>query len=208
MSLGANLLDLDRAVRHLRRADEVLAEVIARVGPCRLARQTQRFESLARAIIAQQISGAAAKSIWSRLRAAVGDRSLSPESLAALADADLRGCGISPQKLAYLRDLQQRVAAKEVRLHRLHRLDDDDVIAELVQVKGIGVWTAQMFLMFSLGRPDVLPHQDLGIRSAIQRLYRLADLPDRAACETVAAPWRPYATIACWYLWRSGDVDG
>jgi DNA-3-methyladenine glycosylase II len=193
------------ARRHLLAADAVLADVIRRVGPFRLRLQTRRFESLARAIIAQQISGAAARSIWERLREAVRPGSVTPERLARLSDPALRACGISPQKLGYLRDLQQRVLTRTVRLHHLHRLDDQDVIAELVQIKGIGVWTAQMFLMFSLGRLDVLPHQDLGIRSAIQRLYGLDALPDRSQCEQVASPWRPYATVACWYLWRSSS---
>ncbi len=194
------------ARRHLLRADAVLADVIRRVGPFRLRLQTRRFESLARAIIAQQISGAAAQSIWERLCAVVRPGNVTPERLARLSDSTLRACGISPQKLGYLRDLQQQVLSRTVRLHALHRLEDDDVVAELVQVKGIGVWTAQMFLMFSLGRLDVLPHQDLGIRSAMQRLYGLEVLPDRWLCEQVASPWRPYATVACWYLWRSSKV--
>jgi DNA-3-methyladenine glycosylase II len=197
---------LRKALRHLAEADPVLAELIRRVGPCTLKLQTRRFESLARAIIAQQISGAAAKSIWGRLNTALHPRRVTPEALARIDDPTLRGCGISPQKLGYLRDLQARVLAKDVRLQRLHHLPDDEIIENLVRVKGIGVWTAQMFLMFSLGRLDVLPHLDLGIRAAIQRLYELPELPDRATCEQTAVPWRPYATIACWYLWRSVDT--
>jgi DNA-3-methyladenine glycosylase II len=194
-----------RSLRHLRRADPVLREVIERVGPFRMTLQTRRFESLARAIVAQQISGAAARSIWRKLIAAARSRTLTADALAALSDIELRACGVSPQKLSYLRDLHEKVGGRVVRLHRAHRLSDEDVIAELVTVKGIGVWTAQMFLMFSLGRPDVLPHQDLGIRAAIKRLYGLPDLPDRETCEEIAAPWRPHATVACWYLWRSGE---
>lgn len=197
--------DLRRAVRHLRRADPRLAAVIQHHGPCTLKLQTPRFASLSRAIIAQQISGSAAKSIWKRLLATLHPRRLTPQNLTTLPDEALRQCGISPQKLRYLRDLQARVLSGEVPLHRLHRLPDDDVIESLIRVEGIGLWTAQMFLMFSLGRLDVLPHLDLGIRSAIQRLYSLPSLPDRATCEQFAAPWRPYATIACWYLWRTGD---
>ncbi|MFV0445882.1 MAG: DNA-3-methyladenine glycosylase family protein [Planctomycetaceae bacterium] len=196
---------LSRAHRHLRRCDPVLADVIRRVGPCTLKLQTRRFESLARAIIAQQISGAAARSIWARLNTTLRPRRITPQSLAALDDSTLRDCGISPQKLSYLRDLQTRVLARDVRLQRLHDLSDEDVIASLTGVKGIGVWTAQMFLMFSLGRPDVLPHADYGIRSAIKTLYSLPELPNRAVCEATAMPWRPYATIACWYLWRSTE---
>lgn len=197
--------DLRRATRQLTVADPVLAEIIRRVGPCTLKLQTRRFESLARAIIAQQISGAAAKSIFTRLNVALQPRKLTPAALAALPDENLRACGVSPQKLGYLRDLQDRVLSRDVRLPLLHRLADEEVIAALVRVKGIGVWTAQMFLMFSLGRLDVLPHLDLGIRAGMQRLYGLGELPDRATCEAIAAPWRPYATIACWYVWRTGD---
>jgi DNA-3-methyladenine glycosylase II len=205
MPLTLDPTAIRRATRHLRRADPVLAAVIDRVGPCTLTLQSRRFESLTRAIIAQQISGAAAKSIWNRLNLALRPRQLTPANLAALSENDLRQCGISPQKLRYLRDLQSRVLTRDVRLHRLHHLTDDEVIESLIRVKGIGVWTAQMFLMFSLGRLDVLPHLDLGVRSAIQRLYGHPELPDRAACELAAIPWRPYATIACWYLWRSSD---
>lgn len=197
---------LRKATRHLAQSDPVLAELIGRVGPCTLKLQTRRFESLARAIIAQQISGAAAKSIYLRLNAALRPRKLTPESLALQPDDVLRSCGISPQKLGYLRDLQSRALARDVHLPRLHQFPDHEVIESLVQVKGIGVWTAQMFLIFSLGRLDVLPHQDFGIRSAMQRLYGLRELPDRATCEQTAQPWRPYASIASWYLWRS--VDG
>jgi DNA-3-methyladenine glycosylase II len=156
--------------------------------------------------VAQQISGAAARSIWNKMQLAAGQQTLSAPVIAALPDDALRAAGISPQKLNYIRDLTGRVASGELRLASLHRYSDEDVIEELVAVKGIGVWTAQMFLMFSLGRPDVLPHGDLGIQSAIKRLYGLEELPDREVCHQIAQPWRPYATIACWYLWRSGDL--
>jgi DNA-3-methyladenine glycosylase II len=197
--------DLRKAIRHLRRADAILGGVIDQIGPCTLSLQTRRFESLSRAIIAQQISGTAAKSIWRKLHLTLHPRRVTPANLAALPESALRQCGVSPQKLGYLRDLQERVLRRDVRLDRLHRLPNDDVIAELIRVKGIGVWTAQMFLMFSLGRLDVFPHLDLGIRSAIQRLYGHPELPDRSECELVAAAWQPYATVACWYLWRTGD---
>jgi DNA-3-methyladenine glycosylase II len=116
---------------------------------------------------------------------------------------------VSPQKAGYLLDLSKKVIDGDVRLPQLSRLPDEAVIAELIKVKGIGEWTAQMFLMFSLGRLDVLPHQDLGIRTALRNLYGLADLPDKAACHNIARPWRPFATIASWYSWRSLDLkDG
>ncbi|SFI43947.1 DNA-3-methyladenine glycosylase family protein [Planctomicrobium piriforme] len=195
-----------RALRHLRKNDPVLRNVIAAVGPFGLKRQTNRYESLLRAIVSQQISGAAAKSIWAKLELAAGRQKLTATAIHAVSDEALRAAGLSPQKLRYVRDLTERVHAGGLPLHSLHRKSDDDVILALTEVKGIGVWTAQMFLMFSLGRPDVLPHGDLGIQSAIRRLYGLDALPDLETCQQVAAPWRPYATYACWYLWRSGDL--
>jgi DNA-3-methyladenine glycosylase II len=197
---------VDSALAHLQRRDKTLRLVISKVGPFQLQRQTNRYQSLLRAIVAQQISGAAARSIWNKMQLAAGQQTLSAPVIAALPDDALRAAGISPQKLNYIRDLTGRVASGELRLASLHRYSDEDVIEELVAVKGIGVWTAQMFLMFSLGRPDVLPHGDLGIQSAIKRLYGLEELPDREVCHQIAQPWRPYATIACWYLWRSGDL--
>jgi DNA-3-methyladenine glycosylase II len=126
--------------------------------------------------------------------------------VAALSTQQLRAAGLSPQKTSYLHDLAAKVRDGTVRLDRVHRMSDEEVIAELIQVKGIGVWTAQMFLMFSLGRPDVFPHDDLGIRAALRKLYGLADLPRREESLAIAEPWRPYATIACWYCWRSLDL--
>jgi DNA-3-methyladenine glycosylase II len=195
------------ALKHLQRRDRTMKRVIAAVGPCQLKRQTNRYQSLLRAIIAQQISGAAARSIWAKLQAAAGTQTLTSEVIHRLSDEAIRAAGVSPQKLGYVRDLTERVHSKCLRLASLHRFSDDEVIAELIAVKGIGVWTAQMFLMFSLGRPDVMPHGDLGIQSAIRRLYGLAELPNRETCFRIAEPWRPYATYACWYLWRSSEVE-
>ncbi|WP_437202370.1 DNA-3-methyladenine glycosylase family protein [Planctomicrobium sp. SH664] len=191
------------ALRHLKRGDPILGQVIQSVGPFALKRNRGRYESLLRAIVSQQISGAAARSIWAKLETAAGTKRLTPEVIQRLPDESLRGAGISPQKLGYVRDLTERVQSRKLPLHKLSRQPDETVIEELVAVKGIGVWTAQMFLMFSLGRPDVLPHGDLGIQVALQRLYGLPDKPKRDECERLAEPWRPYATVASWYLWRS-----
>ncbi len=180
-----------------------MKQVIDRVGPFRLKRQTNRYQSLLRAIIAQQISTAAARSIWNKLEQAAGTPRLTPEDIARLSDPELRGVGISPQKLGYVRSLTDHVLGEQLRLTVIHRLPDAEVIAELVQVKGIGLWTAQMFLIFSLGRADILPHGDLGIQTAIRRVYGLDELPKRESCERIAEAWRPYATVASWYLWRS-----
>ena len=182
-----------------------MADVISRVGPIEMLLRRGRFLTLVRSIIGQQISTSAARSINERIRRAVRPRWVTPESLGELSDGDLRGLGVSPQKIGYLRDLSDAVLSRRVRLVSLHRLDDEAVIEELVQVRGIGRWTAQMFLMFSLGRLDVFPHDDFGLRSAIHRLYELDDLPDRVTSHSIAKPWRPYATVASWYCWRSID---
>ncbi|MBI3882527.1 MAG: DNA-3-methyladenine glycosylase 2 family protein [Verrucomicrobia bacterium] len=193
------------ALAHLQCADPVMGKLIPMVGPFALKLKRGRFETLVRAIIAQQISTGAARSIRKRVATKLGGR-ITPEKLARETPATLRQCGVSSQKAGYLLDLAGKVVASEVRLHHLHRLDDAAIIEELVRVKGIGEWTAQMFLMFCLGRPDVFPHGDLGIRNALKNLYRLREMPDREAAHKLAAPWRPYATIASWYCWRSLEL--
>jgi DNA-3-methyladenine glycosylase II len=194
------------AVRHLRRRDPILRDVIQQVGPFAMKLERNRFRALLRSIIAQQISGSAARSIWKRLLQAVQLGPPTAEKIAALSTDDLRAAGISPQKASYIHDLAARTSDGRLRLARLSRLADEDVIAELVQVKGIGEWTAHMFLMFSLGRPDVLAHGDLGVRTAIRELYALPELPDRETTRSIAEPWRPFSTVACWYCWRSSDL--
>jgi DNA-3-methyladenine glycosylase II len=197
---------IEIAVRHLRKQDPVLKSLIRAVGPFTLRTERDGFKMLVSSIISQQISGKAARSIRLRLQGRIAPQRISPEAIAALSIEELRGVGLSHQKAAYLHDLAAKVRAGDVRLQRLSRWTDEEIIEELIQVKGIGVWTAQMFLMFSLGRLDVFPHDDLGIRSAIRNLYGLADLPDKKTSHRIAAPWRPYATIASWYCWRSHEV--
>jgi DNA-3-methyladenine glycosylase II len=191
---------------HLRSADRVMRSLIDQVGPFALSLERNRFQALVGSIIAQQISGAAARSIGSRLKQLLAPENIAPETLSRLTPAQLRQAGLSPQKSAYLLDLSQKVLCGEIRLRRLPRLPDEEVIRHLVQVKGIGVWTAQMFLIFSLGRMDVFPHDDLGIRVALRNLYRLNDLPDKSTSHQIAEPWRPFATLASWYCWRSLDL--
>jgi DNA-3-methyladenine glycosylase II len=198
---------IEAGVRHLRRADPVLKAVIRRVGPYTLKPQRDRFGMLVRSIIAQQISTAAARSINRRLHALVAPDPPTAARLAALSHDELRSAGLSPQKATYVHDLCARVADGRIELSRIGRRTDDAIIEHLVQVKGIGRWTAQMFLIFSLGRPDVFPHDDLGIRSALKNLYRLSELPDRPTSQQIAAAWSPYATIASWYLWRSLETS-
>ena len=165
-----------------------------------------RFQALVFSIVSQQISGKAAEAIRLKLMDRLGPTGFTPGYISTLAIEDLRAVGLSKQKASYILDLAQRVHEGALPLERLARLPDDAVVEALIQVKGIGVWTAHMFLMFSLGRLDVLPHGDYGVRSAIQKLYGLDELPNRQECHRIAEPWRPYASIAAWYCWRSLEL--
>jgi DNA-3-methyladenine glycosylase II len=198
---------LTAALAHIRSADPTMRRLIDAVGPFTLRpERKRRFSVLARAIISQQVSTAAARTIRGRLEGILDGSGLSAEGIAGLAESELRSVGLSRQKASYLLDLAEKCLDGTVRLDRLGRLADEAVIEMLTQVKGIGRWTAEMFLIFSLGRLDVLPVDDLGVRAAIKDLYGLDDLPDKKTCQEVAAPWRPYATIGSWYCWRSLDL--
>jgi DNA-3-methyladenine glycosylase II len=196
------------AVRHLKRVDPTLRRIIERVGPCRLTPRTDghHFDHLARAIVYQQLAGKAAAAIHGRFLGLYGDRPPTAAELLATRASRLRRVGLSRQKLAYLKDLARRVHGGTLPLADLPSLEDDDVIAALTEVKGIGLWTAQMFLMFRLDRPDVLPVLDFGIRNAMRVAYGLRKMPTPTQMQRIAAPWRPYRTVASWYLWRSLDV--
>ena len=198
-----------RAVLHLKRADPVMASIVTGVGPCRFqpAAAGSHFQAVARSIIYQQLSGKAAGTIHGRFLALFGAGGPSAAALAMLPDDAIRATGVSRQKLGYLRDLAARVTEGTLPIERLGPLPDDTILGHLTQVRGVGPWTAQMFLMFRLGRPDVLPELDLGIRKAIQRAYRLRALPDPRRVLRIGAPWAPYRTIASWYLWKSIDGD-
>jgi DNA-3-methyladenine glycosylase II len=171
-----------------------------------MKRRLDRFQALVFSIVSQQISGKAAAAIRKKLLDHVGPNGLTPETIVALTIEDLRAVGLSKQKASYIHDLAERVQTGTLPLGRMSRMSNEAVIEALVQVKGIGVWTAQMFLIFSLGRLNVMPHGDYGVRSAIQKLYGLDDLPDRATCHRIAEPWGPYASIAAWYCWRSLEL--
>lgn len=199
--------DIRKARRHLRAADPVMKGIIDAVGPFALGLDRDRFGMLVRSIISQQISGSAAASICGRLRALAGLGGLNAATLARFSLPELRSVGLSPQKASYVTDLVQKVNDGTVLLRQIGRLSDDQVVEHLTQVKGIGRWTAQMFLIFSLGRLDVFPDDDLGVRSAIRDRYGLAALPDKQTALAIAAPWRPYATVASWYCWQSLDVE-
>jgi len=190
---------------HFRRHDATLHGVIRLVGPYTLRPQRNRFGMLVRSIISQQISTAAARTIRQRLENLLGDEGLNPAPIAALKPDQLRGVGLSRQKAAYISDLAQKVAAGMVPLDRIGRLGDEEVIETLTQVKGIGRWTAQMFLIFSLGRPNVFPVDDLGVRVAIAKLYNLGDSPSRDELHEIGRRWSPFASVGSWYCWRYLD---
>jgi|ERR1051326_6986182 DNA-3-methyladenine glycosylase II len=197
----------DTSIAHLRRVDPVLATVIDRVGPCRLEtrREGTHFDALVRSIVYQQLSGKAAGTIHARLRALYGDRSPTPAELLATPDDTLRAAGLSRQKMSYLKDLAEKVASGDVPLAAdvIDHLENEEIIARLVKVKGIGRWTVHMFLIFRLGRPDVLPELDLGIQNAIRRAYRLRKQPGPKDVLRIGQKWSPHASVASWYLWRS-----
>lgn len=193
-------------IRHLKRVDPVMRRLIVQVGSCSLRLERDGFRMLVRSILSQQISVHAARSIRARVDALVEPDKITPESLSRLSAEELRGAGVSAQKCRYLLDLAQKVRDGEVRMRRFGRLSDESIISELVQIKGIGVWTAQMFLIFSLGRPDVLPVDDLGIRAALKNLYALPELPDKKTSAALGERWRPYASLASWYCWRSHEL--
>lgn len=183
-----------------------MRRLIRQVGPCTIKPRRDRFAMLVRSIISQQISGRAARSIQARLEEQLDGSGFTPERLAALSDEQYRAGGVSPQKKTYLRSLSEHALDGALGLERIGRYSDREVIARLTRVKGIGVWTVEMFLIFSLGRPDVLPCGDLGVRQAMRNLFELDDLPDEATCRRLAEPWRPYASIASWYCWRSLEL--
>lgn len=191
------------AVSHLKKACPVMAGIIERIGPPKMDYLEPDFKTLTRCIVGQQLSGKAARTIFSRFENACGRAGVTPRSILALGEEKLRPLGLSGQKTAYLLDLAEKTRTRQLRFDRLERMDDGQVIDHLTQVKGVGVWTAQMLLMFALRRQDVFPAGDLGIRNAIQRAWKMEEPPKPAAMEEIAEPWRPYRTLACWYLWRS-----
>jgi len=217
-----------KAILHLKRSDPILRAIIERVGPYRMQFREPTFHSLARAIVYQQLNGRAALTIFNRFAALAGDP-LTPEGILKLTPEQMRSAGLSKQKSSYLFDMAERAHRGELDFSRVSAMSDDEVIEHLTQVKGVGVWTAHMFLMFTLQRPDVLPTGDFGIRMAIFKHYldkraakngsaksakksarklkpRKITLPTPVQMEKIAASWEPYRSVACWYLWRSLDT--
>jgi DNA-3-methyladenine glycosylase II len=197
---------MQEAIQHLRQSDPILSEIIDRVGDYAIQFREPNFETLVRSIIYQQLSGRVAAVIFGRVASAAGGR-LTPEAILKLRPARMRSLGLSTQKTAYIRDLARHARDRQVVFEELPELPDGDIIERLTQVKGIGVWTAHMFLIFALRRPDILPTGDLGIRNAIHRAYSLEGPPTPAEMEQIGARWRPYCSVASWYLWRSLETD-
>jgi DNA-3-methyladenine glycosylase II len=203
--------DHSEAVEHLRGADPVMAGIIERVGPCLLGSRTDRggpahdhYGALVRAIVGQQLSVSAARSIYGRLTDRFGGRTPSPARLLADDPEELRAAaGLSRSKVTFLRDLAERLESGELRLEDMEDVPDEEVARRLIEVKGVGQWTIDMYLLFHLGRPDVLPVGDLGIRRAALLAYRLRKLPQPARLIGLARPWRPWRSVASWYLWAS-----
>ena len=197
-------VDYSKARRLLARRDPILRDLMRAHGPCRLAERqhTDPFKALIRAIVGQQLSAKAAATIFGRFEA-LFDTFPSAAQVMAMPDDRLRGVGLSSQKTSYLRDLCRRIEEGALPIEALDRMDDEAVIEKLTQVKGVGRWTAEMFLIFRLQRPDVLPVGDLGIVKAVQRAYKLRKVPTPARLTRIGEAWRPYRSVACWYLWAS-----
>ena len=214
-----------RALNHLKKSDPVMRSIIERIGPCRMRFGRPEFHSLAEAIVYQQLNGKAAETIFKRFAALAGEP-LTPEGILKLTDEQMRSAGLSKQKSAYLKDLATKTAARMLDFTRLPELPDAEVIEHLTQVKGIGLWTAQMFLMFTLKRENVLPTGDFGVRMAMYKHYldvqrakaakksatakkgrkKKIKLPTPEQMERIAKRWEPYRSVACWYLWQSLDT--
>ncbi|MGE0812194.1 MAG: DNA-3-methyladenine glycosylase [Vicinamibacterales bacterium] len=200
-------LDIRKARRHFAEVDPVMAALVRRIGPCRLDTRVapDPFEALVRAIVAQQVSAKAARTVFARVRAAVAGRRLAPRAMLALDDDVLRATGLGPTKTGYVKDLAAHVVDGRLPLARLGTMDDAEVVRRLTAVRGIGVWTAEVFLIFQLQRLDVFPAGDLALLTAMTGIYGLPARPTPARARAVAETWRPFRSIGSWYLWRSLD---
>jgi len=197
---------MKEAIQHLRRNDPILSQIIDRVGDYGIQFREPVFETLVRSIVYQQLSGRVASVIFGRLAKAAGEP-LTPANILKMRPARMRALGLSKQKTIYIRDLARHTRDGKVVFEDLAALEDAAIVERLTHVKGIGVWTVQMFLIFALKRHDVLPTGDLGIRNAMRKAYGIAELPTPAEMEALAKRWRPYCTVASWYLWRSLDTE-
>jgi DNA-3-methyladenine glycosylase II len=198
---------MKKAILHLKR-DPVMGAIIERVGAFKIEYREPIFQTLVRSITYQQLHGKAAATIFGRLKDAAKADPLTPESILKLRPAKMRAIGLSKQKLTYIRELARMTRDGHIDFDHFTGLEDALVIEKLTRVKGVGVWTVQMFLIFALRRLDVLPTGDLGVRAAMKKAYGLEELPKPAEMEKIAAAWRPYCSVASWYLWRSLDNFG
>ncbi len=200
-------VDYAKARRHLMRRDPALAALVKQFGACGLASSNEldRFAMTVRSIVSQQLSARAATTIHGRVLAALPAGRATPDAILAIAEDRLRACGLSRAKVASVRDLASKITDGSLALDSLDALDDEAVIDALTTVRGIGRWSAEMFLIFRLGRPDILPVGDVGVQRAMRRLYGLRKHPSPARMTELARPWKPYRSVACWYLWRSLD---
>ncbi|MDP8990989.1 MAG: DNA-3-methyladenine glycosylase [Acidobacteriota bacterium] len=192
-----------KAINHLKKADPVMAAIIAKAGPYRVGFTDPVFQTLVRSIVYQQLSGKAARTIFNRLVEAVKVNPMTPQAVLKLRPEKMRAVGLSQQKTLYIRELARFTRDGKIQFERLPEMADAAIIETLTRVKGVGVWTVQMFLMFALQRPNVLPVGDLGVRAAMKKAYGLAELPKPQEMERIAEAWHPYRSVASWYLWRS-----
>lgn len=198
--------DGEAARAHIMKADPVMRGIIKRAGAFELEARGEPYEALLRSILYQQLAGAAASAIERRFLALFGDRIPSPDELAEVSDETLRGVGLSRQKSSYLRSIAEHFESGEITNRALRRADDETAIELVTRIKGVGRWTADMLLMFCLGRPDVLPVGDLGVRNSMQAAYGLDDPPDTPTMLRIAESWRPYRSAGTWYLWRRAEI--
>jgi DNA-3-methyladenine glycosylase II len=198
--------DAEAARRHLLTSDDVMRDIVQRVGPFSMQARGRPYQSLLRAILYQQLAGAAASAIERRFLAIFDGRIPDPDELAGVPDDALRAAGVSRQKASYMRSLGEHFASGELSDRRILRASDDEAVEQVTRIKGIGRWTADMLLMFCLGRPDVLPVGDLGVQNSMRIAYSLAALPTPAEMVAIAEAWRPYRSAGSWYLWRRGDI--
>jgi DNA-3-methyladenine glycosylase II len=194
---------MQHALDHLRASDPILGRLIDQTGPYLIEMRPPNYETLVKAIVLQQLSGKVAEVIFARLLAAAGGPVLTAESVLRLRPARLRAIGLSKQKTVYIRELARRTLSGKLDLAALAAVSDEEVLDRLTALKGIGPWTVHMFLIFALGRPNVMPSGDLGIRAAVRKVYGLAATPTPAEVDRMARRWHPYCTVASWYLWRS-----
>ena len=194
---------MQQALDHLKASDPVLGRLIDQTGPYSIELLEPDYEALVKAIVLQQLSGKVAEVIFKRLLAAAGNGRLTPEALLRLRPAKMRALGLSKAKTLYIRELARQLVSGKLDLAALTEVSDQEVHSRLTALKGIGPWTVHMFLIFALGRPDVMPSGDLGIRVAVRNAYGLAEMPEPGEVDAMALRWQPYRTVASWYLWRS-----